>query len=73
VRPLVKENPMFKTLEAKWNSHTPVYLHNGTKENLIFQLALTVVFLGAMAAYDEYENRRYFPSYYEHKKNRKTS
>lgn len=62
---------MFKTLESKWNAHTPVYLHNGTKENIMFQLALTVILLGGMAAYDAYRDRKDFPSYYENKKNRK--
>lgn len=62
---------MFKKLESKWNAHTPVYLHNGTKENIIFQLALTVVVVGAMVAYDAYRDRKDFPSYYEAMKDRK--
>lgn len=49
---------MFKKLEASWNSRTPVYLHNGTKENLIFQLALAVVLCGGMIAYDEWKDRK---------------
>jgi hypothetical protein len=34
-----------KRLESSWNAHTPVYLHNGTKENFVFQLMLTVLLL----------------------------
>jgi hypothetical protein len=37
-------HPM-KALERKWNAHTPKFLHNGSKENIIFQLALTALFL----------------------------
>lgn len=49
---------MFKGLERRWNAHTPVYLHNRTKENLIFQLALTVVLVGGMIAYGEWKDRK---------------
>lgn len=55
---------MFKRLETAWNARTPVYLHNGTKENVIFQLALTVVLVGGMIAYDEYKERRDHPTLY---------
>jgi len=55
---------MFKKLEAAWNARTPVWLHNGTKENLIFQIGTAVVLIGAMTAWDEYKNRRDFPSLY---------
>lgn len=49
---------MFKHLEAAWNARTPVYLHNRTKENIIFQLALTVVVVGGLIAYDEWKDRQ---------------
>jgi len=48
----------FKKLEAKWNAHTPRFLHNRTKENFIFQLLLTVLFILGMLAYDKYEERK---------------
>lgn len=37
-------HPM-KALETKWNAHTPKFLHNGTKENVIFQLLLTLMII----------------------------
>ena len=46
---------MFKKLEKSWNSRTPVWLHNGTKENLIFQFGATGVMVVAMYAYSKYE------------------
>ena len=49
---------MFKTLETKWNAHTPVYLHNRTKENFVFQLALAAVLIGGMIAKDAWEERQ---------------
>lgn len=49
---------MFNRLETVWNSHTPVYLHNRTKENFIFQLTLTGVIIGGWYAYDVYKERR---------------
>jgi hypothetical protein len=61
---LLKENAMFKTLEAKWNARTPVYLHNGTKENLIFQLALTILIILGFTVKDKIEERR-MTKYYE--------
>ena len=49
---------MFKKIETAWNSRTPVWLHNHTKENLVFQLGATVVFCGGMIAYHEWQDRR---------------
>lgn len=49
---------MFKNLETWWNARTPVWLHNGTKENIMFQLGATVIIIGAMTAYDEWKYRR---------------
>lgn len=49
---------MFKKLETAWNSRTPVWLHNGTKENIIAQLGATVILVGGMIAYDELKDRR---------------
>jgi hypothetical protein len=49
---------MFKRLEAAWNARTPKYLHNGTKENFLFQLALTVLMLLGIWAKDEWEERQ---------------
>lgn len=48
----------FKTLESKWNAHTPVFLHNRTKENIIFQLTLAVLICLGLAAKDEWELRK---------------
>lgn len=42
-----------------WNSRTPVYLHNGTKENLIFQLSLIGAFLAFMFARDKVRDARW--------------
>lgn len=49
---------MFKNLESAWNSRTPVWLHNGTKENLIFQIGTTFVVIGVIVAHEEYKTRR---------------
>ncbi len=49
---------MFKKAEAAWNARTPVYLHNGTKENVVFQLALTVILVGGMIAVTEIKERK---------------
>ena len=49
---------MFKKIETAWNSRTPVWLHNGTKENIIAQLGATVILVGGMIAYDELKDRR---------------
>jgi len=57
---------MFKRAEAAWNSRTPVWLHNGTKENLIAQIGAAFAFCVVMWAYDEYKIRRDFPSMRNH-------
>lgn len=49
---------MFKRLETVWNARTPVYLHNGTKENFLFQLMLVLMFLFGYTAWDKYKERR---------------
>lgn len=49
-------HPM-KALERKWNAHTPKFLHNRTKENLIFQLTLTALILIGMNVKPWLENR----------------
>lgn len=49
---------MFKKIETAWNSRTPVWLHNGTKENLVFQLGTTVVLLGGIYAHDKIQDHR---------------
>lgn len=59
---------MFKKLESAWNSRTPVWLHNGTKENLIFQIGTAIVVCGAIGAYHEYKDRRDFPHRHANKK-----
>lgn len=56
---------MFKKAELAWNARTPIWLHNGTKENLIFQLGFTVVLIGVMMAHDAYKDRRDFPSLHD--------
>jgi hypothetical protein len=43
---------MFKRLEESWNARTPKILHNRTKENILFQLVLTVLFIGGMSVKD---------------------
>lgn len=48
---------MFKTLETKWNARTPVYLHNGTKENIIFQLTLTAIIILGFTVKDRWDER----------------
>lgn len=48
-----------KTLETKWNAHTPVYLHNGTKENVIFQLTLAALMILGFYAKDRWELRQF--------------
>jgi ABC-type microcin C transport system permease subunit YejE len=50
---------MFKTLEAKWNARTPVYLHNGTKENIIFQLLLVVLLFIGFEVKDKWDKRHH--------------
>jgi len=49
---------MFKKIETAWNSRTPVWLHNGTKENIAAQLGATVILLGGMYAHDKWQERR---------------
>lgn len=49
---------MFKRIDTAWKSRTPTYLHNGTKENLIWQLKLTAVLVAGMWAYGWYEDRQ---------------
>lgn len=49
---------MFKNLEKAWNARTPVYLHNGTKQNIIFQLTLVVLMLFGFYAKDKWDERR---------------
>ena len=55
---------MFKRAGAAWNSRTPVWLHNGTKENLIAQIGAAIVICVALGLYDEYKSRRDFPEMY---------
>lgn len=47
---------MFKP--ANPNSRIPAVLQAHTKENIIFQLALTVVFIGGMTLIDVVQERR---------------
>ena len=49
-------HPM-RALEQKWNAHTPKFLHNRTKENIIFQLALTAMILLGFYVKDKVEER----------------
>jgi hypothetical protein len=49
---------MFKNLEKAWNARTPVYLHNGTKQNFMFQFTLLALFLLGFYAKDKYDERR---------------
>jgi hypothetical protein len=48
----------FKRIETAWNSRTPVWLHNGTKENYIFQFTLVGVVLGIYIAVETVRDRR---------------
>lgn len=50
---------MFKTLESKWNAHTPRFLHNGTKQNFIFQFIMLVLMLIGFAVKDKWEERSF--------------
>jgi hypothetical protein len=50
---------MFKKLEKKWNAHTPIWLHNGTKENFIFQLTAGVLIILGFTVRDRWEERRF--------------
>jgi hypothetical protein len=47
----------FKRLESWWNARTPVWLHNGTKENLAFQLILTALIILGFYAKDWWDER----------------
>ncbi len=49
---------MFKRLELWWNARTPVWLHNGTKENFLFQFGAAVIIVGVIIAKDEWEERQ---------------
>lgn len=46
-----------KRLERSWNAHTPKFLHNRTKENIIFQLALATMIVLGLIGKDWYEKR----------------
>lgn len=48
----------FKRLETAWNARTPVFLHNRTKENLIFQLIMAMMLILGMYAKDKYDERQ---------------
>lgn len=48
---------MFKPVNP--NSRIPAFLQNGTKNNIIFQLALTAVIVGGMILKDVYEERQW--------------
>lgn len=52
---------MFKP--ANPNSRIPAVLQAHTKENIIFQLALSAVLLGGMIAKDLYEQRQFAKRY----------
>jgi hypothetical protein len=47
-----------KQLEAKWNASTPVWLHNGTKENFFAQIGATAVLLCVFIAKDKWDETR---------------
>lgn len=49
---------MFKRLETSWNAHTPKFLHNRTKENLIAQLICTVLLIAGFVAKDKWDARQ---------------
>jgi hypothetical protein len=49
---------MFKRIETAWNARTPVYLHNRTKENFIFQMILLGLLFGGLMGWDKYQERR---------------
>jgi hypothetical protein len=49
---------MFKRLENWWNARTPVWLHNGTKENFAFQIGMTLLIVLGFYAKDKLEERR---------------
>jgi len=48
---------MFKRLETSWNTRTPVWLHNRTKENIIFQLSICVLLIFGMYTKDWNDRR----------------
>jgi hypothetical protein len=48
---------MFKPVNP--DSRFPAFLQNGTKNNIIFQLTLTVVLIGGMTLKDWYEQRQW--------------
>lgn len=48
----------FKRLELWWNARTPVWLHNGTKENIIFQLGAAALILAGYSAKDWWDIRQ---------------
>jgi hypothetical protein len=54
---------MLKRLELWWNARTPVWLHNGTKENIIFQLSGLVLFILGFHAKDWWERRQWDKNY----------
>lgn len=47
---------MFKTYNP--SSRLPIYLQNGTKENIAFQLIATAIFVGGYVAWESYKERR---------------
>lgn len=50
---------MFKFIENWWNARTPKFMHNGTKENIIFQVIATVMVLLGMHARHKAQERRW--------------
>lgn len=49
---------MFKRLELWWNARTPKWLHNGTKENIAFQLIAAALILIGYTAYDKWDEHQ---------------
>lgn len=54
---------MFNPIESWWNARTPKFLHNGTKENIIFQVIATVMLLVGMHARHRILERRWNKKY----------
>ncbi len=49
---------MLKFKSADPSRRTPTWLQNGTKENIIWQLKMTVLVVSVMEAYEWYQERK---------------
>ena len=61
---------MFKFKNADPTRRMPVWLQNGTKENVVWQLKLTGLMIAGFWIYDLYEQHKYRKEFKKNKQHR---